>query len=196
MKYLEETCGIPTLELMENAGKGIYLELKKRFNLKNKNIVILCGNGNNGGDGFVAARHLKNEAKVSVIFLGERIKLTDEAKINYFKVLSNIKNDINLIYKANILIDAMIGTGIKGEIEEPYSAAIDKFNFAKCFKVAIDIPTGLDPDTGQVLDKMCKVDLILTIHDMKPGLEKYKDKVIVVDIGIKKDDKSNNIWFR
>ena len=78
----------------------------------------------------------------------------------------------------------MLGTGTEGELKEPIASAVDKINNSKTYKVAVDIPTGLNPDTGKVIDKAVKADLIITFHDLKTGLKKLKNKTAVVDIGI------------
>lgn len=179
MYELEKNSKVPLIELMENSGKAVADEIKKRF--KDKLIVIICSHGNNGGDGFVAARYLN----AKVIFVGKEEKLTSISKPNYEKIKSQITEDTSLIEKADVLIDAIFGTGVKGKIKEPLSSIIDLYNKSKEFKVAIDIPTGLDPDTGEILDKLAIPDLIITMHDIKPGLEKFKDKTIIKDIGLK-----------
>ena len=89
MKTLEDNCGIPKVILMENAGKAIYDVLKEKFVLKGKKILIVAYHGNNGGDGFVAARHLCDEAEVNVLFIGDNAKLKHEALVN-FKKIKNI----------------------------------------------------------------------------------------------------------
>ncbi|MCH8003788.1 MAG: hypothetical protein IH934_04095 [Nanoarchaeota archaeon] len=91
MRKLEDNCGIPKIVLMENAGKAIYNVLKEKFELKDKKILIVAYHGNNGGDGFVAARYLCNEAEVDVSFVGDNTKLKHEALVN-FKKSKIIKN--------------------------------------------------------------------------------------------------------
>lgn len=190
MRRLEDNCGIPKVKLMEYAGKGIYETLKKRFVLKNKKILVAAYHGNNGGDGFVAARYLCNNASVDVLFLGDEGKLKKEALINYKKIINNPKiqflnaEDVNFD-GYDIIIDAILGIGIEGKLKEDISNAVDNINNSKAFKVAVDIPTGLNPDTGEIIDKAVDADLIITFHDLKKGLEKYKNKTVIVDIGIK-----------
>ena len=84
----------------------------------------------------------------------------------------------------DIIIDAILGIGIQGRLNRTISAIIDDINNSKAFKVAVDIPTGLDPDTGDIVDKFVNADLIITLHDLKKGLEKLQDKTVVVDIGL------------
>jgi len=184
MRFLEENCGIPKIELMENAGKGIF-EILKKFNLKNKKILVVCFHGNNGGDGFVAARYLRDICKVDIYFIGHENKLKPEAKKNYEKLDKSIFIKSPDFNQYDIIIDAMLGIGIQGKLREPISSTVDKINKSKAFKISIDIPTGLDPDTGKIADKVVNADLIITFHDTKQGLEKLQDKVVIVDIGIK-----------
>jgi len=195
MRDLEENSGISKLSLMENAGRGIFNSIKDRFDLKDKRILVLCYHGNNGGDGFVAANHLSDYCEVDILFLGDESRLKDEAKINYEKVLKNIKIqffdiafcDMDSIEfdEYDIILDAMLGIGVEGDIEEPIYSAIDKFNASRAYKIAIDVPTGFNPDTGQESNKFINFDLLITLHDIKKGLAKFNDKTVVVDIGIK-----------
>jgi hydroxyethylthiazole kinase-like uncharacterized protein yjeF len=182
--------GISKLKLMENAGYGLYQNLKHDFELDNKIILIICGHGNNGGDGFVLARYLiENQYNVKILFLGDENKLKKESKYNYFmlqdkysKYFTRLTNNIDT---SEIIVDAMLGTGVNGKIREPYSSVIDLINKTNAIKITVDIPTGLNPDTGKILDKVVNSDKIYTFHDAKLGLKDYMDKVIIVDIGIK-----------
>ncbi len=190
MKKLEDNCGIPKVELMEYAGRGIYEVLRKKFILKNKKILIVAYHGNNGGDGFVAARYLCENVSVDVLFLGDESKLREEALVNYKKIINNPKIQFLNIEDADFdgydfIIDAILGIGIEGRLREGISNTIDSINNSEAFKVSVDVPTGVNPDTGEVIDKAVDADLIVTFHDMKKGLEKYKNKIVVVDIGIK-----------
>ncbi len=182
---LELEKGKSISELMESVGKNCCEEIIKRFVTKGKNFVILCGSGNNGGDGFCLARYLKRYVDVSVIFLENKDNLDDEAKTNYFKILGNVKNDLSLIKKADFLIDAILGTGIKGSLREPIKNAVNLYNDSKAFKIAIDVPSGIDPDGNENSDLIAIPDLVFAIHDIKKGALDYEDKTIIVDIGLK-----------
>jgi len=184
MRFLEDNCGIPKLKLMENAGKGVFETLKK-LNLKGKKVLFVCFHGNNGGDGFVAARYLKDVCNVDVYFIGDEKKLKPEAKANYEKLEKSIFAKSPDFNEYDIIVDAILGIGIQGKLREPISPVVDKINKSTAFKVSIDIPTGTDPDTGEIADKVVNADLIITFHDLKKGLEKLKNKTIIVDIGIK-----------
>ena len=178
---------------MENAGKGVAEVIKDKYSGEKRHVVIFAGHGNNGGDGLVAGRYLAEEFPVLVLFFGWRDKLSEESELNYEKIEKAIsiieienKDDLeNIKFQSVglILVDAMLGTGVKGEIREPISSGIELFNSLEGEKFAIDIPTGINPDTGEG-DEHCKVDEIICLHDIKQGLEKVKDKVVVVDIGI------------
>ncbi|MBN1156153.1 NAD(P)H-hydrate epimerase [Candidatus Woesearchaeota archaeon] len=180
MKRLEDSSGVSKLQLMENAGKRTADVLKVNFDLRGKRILVVCHHGNNGGDGFVIGRHLESD----VLFTGEEQKLKEEARINYEKIRNKIIYDYrNINFNSyDFIIDAILGIGIEGKLREPISTVIDLINKSPAFKVAVDIPSGLNPDTEEVVD----ADLIITFHDIKKGLRKHKDKTVIVDIGIPK----------
>ena len=191
MKDLEDKCGIPGIILMEKAGLGIADILKEKFNLKDKKILIVAYHGNNGGDGFVAAKHLADDAEANVLFAGDEDKLKDDAKTNFKKIENNEKIQILSLEAVDfsdydIIIDAIFGTGINGEIKDPLATLIKNLSEAKSKKISIDVPSGINPDTGEKANVYFDPDLIITMHDIKKGLESYKDKTVVVDIGIKK----------
>ena len=191
MKILEAKSNIPRFVLMENAGKAVYQLVKQRFDLKDKKILVVCYHGNNGGDGFVAARYLCDEAETDILFIGNEDKLKKEALANFKKIDHNEKiqflvDDEVDFNEYDIIIDAILGIGIQGRLNREISAIIDDINNSKAYKVSVDIPTGLDPDSGVIVDKCVSADLIITFHDLKKGLEKMQDKVVVADIGLKK----------
>jgi len=183
--------------MMENAGAAAARYLAENFpDLSSKKILVFAGLGNNGGDAFVVARHVAGfGCDVKVILLGSPDKIkTDEAQTNW-KILEKM-NSIDLIIasdvsdldiKADIIVDGILGTGISGKIREPYASAIDLINKSKAFKLALDVPSGLDPDTGNVSDKCVKADVTITFHKMKVGMPKRKDMcgtILVEKIGI------------
>jgi len=183
--------------MMENAGAAAARYLAENFpDLSSKKILVFAGLGNNGGDAFVVARHVAGfGCDVKVILLGSPDKIkTDEAQTNW-KILEKM-NSIDLIIasdvsdldiKADIVVDGILGTGISGKIREPYASAIDLINKSKAFKLALDVPSGLDPDTGNVSDKCVKADVTITFHKMKVGMPKRKDMcgtILVEKIGI------------
>ncbi|QXJ28193.1 NAD(P)H-hydrate epimerase / ADP-dependent (S)-NAD(P)H-hydrate dehydratase [Saccharolobus shibatae B12] len=185
--------GVSTLLLMENAGRSVKDEIVKRFNVKDKVAYVYVGHGGKGGDGLVAARHLADEgAKVTVILLGENkhedaiLNLNVIEEMDYSITLVKIKDMDELKpISADILIDAMLGTGFSGKPREPFRSAIKAFNNSKGFKVSIDVPSGINADTGEAYeDDYVKPDLVVTFHDIKPGLLKYNFNTVVTKIGI------------
>jgi len=183
--------------MMENAGAAAARYLAENFTtVSAKKILVFAGLGNNGGDAFVVARHLAGfGCDVKVILLGSPDKIkTDEAQTNW-KILEKM-NSVDLIItsdvsdldiKADIVVDGILGTGISGTIREPYASAIDLINKSKTFKLALDVPSGLDPDTGNASDKCVNADVTITFHKMKVGMPKRKDicgTILVEKIGI------------
>ena len=170
--------------MMENAGAAAVRRLvEKTGSLDSKNIVIFVGLGNNGGDGLVMARHLAGHgANVTVMLLGTADKIkTEESSWNWsiLEKMPSVKlmsdNSIDFDFKPDVLIDAILGTGITGEIREPYASAINYINETECYKFAVDVPSGLDPQTGETANIFTKCDMTVTFHKMKQGIPKRKD---------------------
>ena len=170
--------------MMENAGAAAVRRLvEKTGSVDSKNIVIFVGLGNNGGDGLVMARHLAGHgAKVTVMLLGTSDKIkTEESNWNWsiLEKMPSVKlmsdSSIDFDFKPDILVDAILGTGITGEIREPYASAINYINETECYKFAVDVPSGLDPQTGDTANIFTKCDMTVTFHKMKQGIPKRKD---------------------
>lgn len=195
--------GMRRFLMMENAGHGIADYVASNFKkLENKKIIAVCGTGNNGGDGFVAARHLAGHgARMTVILLGSPSDLkSEEARLNWGIIdkMSSVEKITGKqvsdemkarIKGADIILDSIFGTGIRGEIREPYASAIDMINKSKAFVLAVDVPSGFDPNTGEIHDKCVRADATITFHRMKVGLaskgaKKYTGPVHVEWIGI------------
>lgn len=186
---------INSLILMENAGKAVYNELEKRIkNIKNKTIAVICGSGNNAGDGFVVARYLHNAGyNVKVVLVKPTSSFKDDCKINFEilkKIKADISKDINEI-DSDIIIDAILGTGIKGFVDDKVSKAIDKINETKAYKLSIDIPSGLDSDTGEICGNAVMADITITLALPKNAFKnkktkRYTGELIIADIGIPK----------
>ena len=183
--------------MMENAGASVARYLSEKFpDISSKKILVFAGLGNNGGDALVVARHLAGfGSDVKVLLLGNPDKIkTAEARTNW-TILEKM-NSIDLVIasdisdldlNADVVVDGILGTGISGKIREPYASAIDSINKLKAFKIAIDIPSGLDPDTGNINDKCVKADVTITFHKMKVGMPKRNDMcgtILVEKIGI------------
>ena len=170
--------------MMENAGAAAVRRLvEKTGSVDSKNIVIFVGLGNNGGDGLVMARHLAgHSANVTVMLLGTPDKIkTEESNWNWsiLEKMPSVKlisgDSINFDFTPDILVDAILGTGITGQIREPYSSAINYINETKCYKFAVDVPSGLDPQTGDTANIFTKCDMTVTFHKMKQGIPKRID---------------------
>ncbi|MEJ5327209.1 MAG: NAD(P)H-hydrate dehydratase [Candidatus Bathyarchaeia archaeon] len=200
MRTLEinaEYFGISLLQLMENAGRNVAAEIASRFPRERK-IIIFCGLGGNGGDGFVAARHLLALGfRVSVVLAGKGADIRHEAALKNWQALQALRSSIPvqevtdsaLIPKvdAEIVVDALLGTGTKGQLKPPIAQMVEYINTLSAFKVAVDVPTGIDSDTGEVLGNAVKADLTVTFHKAKTGLynaKKYVGELIVSEIGL------------
>lgn len=200
--------------MMENAGSRVADFLIDEFkeNILNKSIVAVCGKGNNGGDALVAIRHLSgyilarnksdNKINLSVILLCRPAELKTPESILNWQIISkmesirkftlesnNITEIEDEIKKSSIILDGIFGTGIKGEIKEPFSKVIETINYKKgtAFILAVDIPSGLDPDSGKIIDKAISADATITFHRPKHGLLKNLEivgRLIVKKIGI------------
>jgi NAD(P)H-hydrate epimerase len=200
MRALEtnaEYFGISRLLLMENAGHEVAAELASRFK-PTKSVMVVSGLGGNGGDGFVAARHLLSVGfKVTVLLAGKAAEITHKEALENWKALQFLKDSIEIqeIYDSalipkldtDIIVDALLGTGTKGKLRQPILQLVRKINVSKAFKVAVDVPTGIDSGTGNVLGEAVKADLTITFHKTKKGLEKakrYVGELVVKSIGL------------
>jgi hydroxyethylthiazole kinase-like uncharacterized protein yjeF len=193
-----EYFGISRLQLMENAGYSVASEIASRFK-PDKSIAVFCGLGGNGGDGFVAARHLSamGYKKITVILAGKAEEISDKAAFENWVPLQSLPDsvvirevhDSTLIPEtsADIVIDAILGTGTVGQLRPPVLQLVEKINKMTAFRVAVDIPTGIDADTGNTLGKAVKADLTVTFHKTKRGLKnakKYVGELIIKNIGL------------
>jgi len=206
MREIEEQAermGVSRLLLMECAGKGVSDFLKRKFgSLSGMRVAVICGIGNNGGDGFVAARHLAAYgARVRVFLLGKREEIrTPEAKRNW-EILERMVESVELVQLPDrdfwerleeslgweIVVDAIFGTGIRGDLPEPFLTVIQKMNSSGAFRLSVDVPSGLDPASGEVRGAAVRADATVTMHRMKPGLLARPDltgELEVVNIGI------------
>ena len=184
--------------MMENAGAAAVKRLMEKFgDVKSKQVLIFAGLGNNGGDGLVIARHLAGYgSRVVVFLLGEPDNIRSEEcswnwnlleKMKSIKLLTdgNLEDLNNLEFE--IIIDGILGTGISGEIREPQASAITYINKSNAFKLAVDVPSGVDPDTGNKNSPHVTADMTVTFHRMKVGMPKRKDvcgEIFVEKIGI------------
>lgn len=200
-----EAYGIPGILLMENAGRGATETILEVFpDVRGKRVVIIAGKGNNGGDGFVVARHLMHRGvAVKVILLADPKSLRGDAETNYSifqrmrgevlpapssKEYQRVKREIE---QADLLVDAIFGTGLDAEVRGYYREVIDHLNTQKVPIIAIDIPSGLNANTGRPLGTAIRASLTVTFGLPKVGLllspgTEYVGTLKIVDIGFPK----------
>ena len=224
-KAIEEY-GIPGIVLMENAGRNVAEEVLKMVNMpqeetpvatgatpsdtadcRNVTVAILCGKGNNGGDGFVAARHLHNHGVPADVFLVAKIQdaaRDGDAGIN-LHILLKMKipvieafdiAGVNAVLKTmdryTLIADALFGTGLSGEVREPFRTLIRGVNGLGSPVIAVDIPSGLDCDNGRVLGEAILATKTVTFASAKRGFSLgdgplHTGEVIVTDISIPRE---------
>jgi NAD(P)H-hydrate epimerase len=198
---------IPGIILMENAGRNVAEEILKMLSWPKKaKVVIFCGKGNNGGDGFVIARHLYNKGVNVSVYLLTRISnvLADGDASTNLKILLNMNLKVNELPEGdmkeirkelqdcNIIVDAIFGTGLSGEVREPARSLIMEINETNIPVVSVDIPSGLDCDEGVVLGAAVKATKTVTFVAAKAGFFKecgreYTGELIVSDISVPKE---------
>jgi NAD(P)H-hydrate epimerase len=201
-----EEYGVPGVVLMENAGRGA-AELLMRLNPERRPVVVCCGKGNNGGDGFVIARHLDNNRyPVIVVLFADPNTLTGDAAVNYGivaksrlpillphsseKITDQDELD-DLLKSPGWVVDALFGTGLSGTVREPFDWVIHRLNRARDGGVnilAVDIPSGLDCDTGESLHPTVRATHTVTFVAPKAGFanpdaKKWLGTLHVADIG-------------
>ncbi|RPI05385.1 MAG: NAD(P)H-hydrate dehydratase [Ignavibacteriae bacterium] len=211
MRWCDETaiksCGIPGLLLMENAGRSIADVLKQKFpQRESRKVLVVCGKGNNGGDGFVIARLISNScARVDVLLVPAPSELKGDAKVNYailqklagkssshirlLRYSKKILSSLSQSAKPDIIIDALFGTGFTGPVRKPYTDIIEWINKQELPVVSADIPSGVNGTTGVVENCSVQADITVTLGVMKSGLlcnqgREVAGAVSVADIGI------------
>jgi hydroxyethylthiazole kinase-like uncharacterized protein yjeF len=198
--------GVPGVVLMENAGRSCAELIKDKLaGTANPKVCIFCGTGNNGGDGYVIARHLLNSGfKVVVIICGDRSKIKGDAKIN-LDILERLGqcveqldlSDSNMMRRlkafcsgADMVVDGLFGTGLQGELRDEYKQLIEGINAQNSPILAVDIPSGLDCDTGEPLGAAVKARWTVTFVAVKKGftlseaVAKYTGEIFVASIGV------------
>jgi NAD(P)H-hydrate epimerase len=203
--------GLPVFLLMENAGHAVAEEVRRswpralgsdikkgRRSLKPGalSVVVLCGSGHNGGDGVVAARYLRNWGyRVQVLYLKNPRSWKGDVAQHYQIAkrcgvrFAPFRHSLNTLRSSDLLIDALLGTGTSGEIRRPYRDAIMAMNSSHRPIVAVDIPSGLDADTGKPLGLAVKAQITVTMACakkglLKPGARPYVGKLVIADIGV------------
>jgi NAD(P)H-hydrate epimerase len=202
-----EEFGMAGVVLMENAGRCTAHETIKLLDTPaDARVCIVCGSGNNGGDGFVIARHLHNAGvAASVLIASDPDRLPGDARANYdilkqmpvpiapLRTPEQLAEHQASLQSADVIVDALLGTGFAGQPRPPLDAAIRAINEAEKSKVvAVDLPSGLDCDTGQPSDPCVRADLTVTFIARKTGFDKapapeYLGRVVVADIGIPRE---------
>jgi hydroxyethylthiazole kinase-like uncharacterized protein yjeF len=174
-----EEDGIASLVLMERAGQGVYESICRWFApVQNKRVTVICGKGNNAGDGLVVARYLFEAGIQAQVYLAlPPSEFTDDAAAQW-KVVQSLKIpaaplpsplSTNEFASYDLIVDALLGTGIKGEVKEPFQSVIEAINRSGKPVVAIDIPSGLDADTGHVLGTAVQATYTITMALPKRG---------------------------
>lgn len=182
--------GIPLRVLMESSGHAIAREILEIVS-PGATINLVCGTGNNGGDAFVAARFLEAYS-VSITLIGHPSDIrTDIARKNW-ELLETAGYDRQIVTdgqdcslpSCDVIVDAVCGTGIRGALRDPAASVAREINAADATVVSVDVPSGLDADTGEMPGVVVEADRVVTFHDTKPGLESLDIPVTVADIGI------------
>ena len=191
--------GIQGVVLMENAGRSTFLEIAERFGLSldGLKVSVLAGPGNNGGDGFVIARYLINHgANVKTYLLSPRSRTRGDALTN-LNILSAMGGSIIELsdsppdseaamhwMQSDILIDAILGTGLKSEVRSPFKEAINLVNQSQGYVVSVDIPSGLNSDTGQIMGCAVRAHLTVTYGFRKLGMAVHPGKDLCGDVKV------------
>ena len=202
--YAVEELGVPSIVLMENAGRQAADVAREMVaGIAEPHVLILAGRGNNGGDGFVVARHLAiHGIRADTILLAARDQEEGDAETN-LAILERMGLPVAFLdgpaeeilheleprlAAADLVIDGLLGTGIKGKVREPYGSIINAVNAAGKPVLAIDIPSGLDCDTGKPLGPTIRAARTVTMAAMKLGFgrdaAKFTGEVVLADIGV------------
>ena len=180
--------GISFFDMMENAGKGAVKEILERFEVNGKNTVVVCGGGNNGGDGYAVARLLENEGAFVRVLKTEE-PATDTAKEMALRFFGEvIEFEASYLYEADIIIDAVFGIGLSRDLSEKYLEIIKVINGSNAVKISLDIPSGIFADCGEEKYAV-KADLTTTFIARKPSSVLHPaalnyGECVTVDIGI------------
>jgi len=182
--------GVSGATLMENAGRAVAEEVVRRYP-DHESVAILCGPGNNGGDGFVAARHLKERGyKVSLAFDGDEARLPADAAAMAARY-SGARGplDPGLLTDADVVVDALFGAGLARPVEGKLAGLIESVNASNLPVIAVDMPSGIDGTTGEVRGVAIRASATVTFFRLKPGHlllpgRTYCGEVRLADIGI------------
>jgi len=200
-----DTLGIPGVVLMENAGSSCAGLIEEKLkDVVEPKVCIFCGFGNNGGDGYVIARHLINRGiQVSVVVCGDRNKIKGDAKIN-LDILERMGRPVELLDPsdeditgkierfsagAGLIVDSLFGTGLRGQLSDEYVRLIESINACNSPVLAVDIPSGLDCDAGEPLGGAIRAAWTVSFVAVKKGFlsaiaTQYTGEIFVASIGI------------
>jgi len=190
-RWAIETQGIPSLDLMERAGEGLAHVIAER--VPAGRIAVVCGRGNNGGDGLVAARLLRGAGREVDVLAAwdDRASLSDDAATQLARLPgpAPAPYDVARLAGAGGIVDALLGTGSTGAPRAPLAGVIEDMNTARAKVIAADVPSGVDASTGEVAGPAVRAAATATFHAAKPGLwiapgKAHAGAVVVVDIGI------------
>ena len=191
--YTINTIGIPSLVLMERAALTVRDEVLNAFPLNLQNIVVVAGSGNNGGDGLDVARLLHIAGvKVTILNVGNPDHASNEHQVQdricqYYKIPQT--SDLNVLKDASLIVDALFGIGIDRPVEGNYATAIEAINNSDAVVVAVDMPSGINTDTGEVMGVAVNATATVTFAVNKVGLTKSAGKkhagrvVVASDMG-------------
>lgn len=201
-QYTIEQFGLPGIVLMENAGNAVVQEIVKMFSSEKNKIVVLAGAGNNGGDGFVIARRLYDLGYNVLLCLAvERTRLKGDALLHFnvyvrrelplfemttYHAIEQLKHELQQV---DVIVDALLGTGVSGAVKEPFASMISMVNEMNVYVVAVDIPSGLSADTGRVEGVAVQANQTVTFAMPKKGFflqdgPRYIGEWRVVDISV------------
>lgn len=192
--------GIPAFTLMESAGREAARICLSTLSAEGKAVLILCGKGNNGGDGYAMARHLASHcAATHVVHISAREQMSETARGHFDAMIAlsesmaslQVSHDTKVEFSQtyDIIVDALLGTGTNSALRPPVSHVVEWANAQSSTRVALDIPTGLHPDTGACLGQCFQADVTISMAAAKVGLvvgdgPEYSGTIHVADIGI------------
>ena len=179
-RWAIEVAGVPSLELMEAAGRGLARAAAEVAGEESpiasgRAVTVVCGKGNNGGDGLVAARHLAESGfDVAGVLFGERDQLSPDSQANFDRLPAAVRTEVvgegfPIGLLEGVIVDAMLGTGFEGEPREPVASAIKAINESGLPVIACDLPSGVSASTGEAAEKVVQADRTVTFHQRKLG---------------------------
>lgn len=183
-------------ELMYNAGTAAGEIITQKFSVEKKNVAVVCGKGNNGGDGCVIAEYLKSKGAIVTVITPFGAPVTENAKYYYNQLTTKISNCFEDDY--DFIVDAVFGIGFSGEVDNETKKLIKNINSHNAIRISVDIPSGVECDTGIVNSIAVNSDLTITFIAHKPCLllpdgSDYCGEVVVADIGVAVTEKEYDI---